>query len=194
MIVPATFVAAGALAWLHFETLGRIIMPGITVWIAWYFAVLLALIYVAARSGDASTRAGAVIMAASFLAAHVIWNGSAWPIATQCLKNIAVASALVMAALVFSSKALLAAAVIHLAIVVIGAATDLGLILTAKRPMQFLAWSFPDISAGLQHAALVVVSLGAARREGLGLVDHSRPGADRWNAGFARQAVHQPKE
>lgn len=194
MIVPVAFVTTGVISWLHFETLGRVIVPGLTVWVAWYAAVLVALVYVAARSGDAAVRAGASIMVASFLAAHVIWNGSAWPIAAQCLKNIAVASALVMAALAFSSKALLAAAVVHLAIVGIGAATDLGLILTAKRPMQFLAWSFPDISAGLQHAALIVVSLGAARLQGLGLVNHPRPGADRWRAGMARQAVHQPKE
>lgn len=168
-----TFGVAGFFAWLHFTFLGRVIMPGLTVWVAWYAAVLFSLIVLAVRRGDAAMRAGAAIMLASFAAAHLIWNASAWPIATHSLKNIAVASALVLAALAFSSRTLLIAAGLHLALVAIGAATDLGLILTGKRPLQFIAFAFPDVSAGFQHAALIILSFGAARSQAVDLgCDH----------------------
>jgi hypothetical protein len=187
MIVATAFLAAGAMAWAHFEMLGRVVFPGLTVWVAWYGAVLLALALAAWRSDSPAMKVGAAIMAVSFLSAHVIWNGSAWPIAAQCLKNIVVACALIGAAIALHSRALAAAAALHLVIVAIGAAVDLGLILQGRRPLQFLAWSFPDISAGLQHAALVSIGFGdAARSEDDSVVRDPRSGADRSAHGLAR--------
>lgn len=194
MIVPFTFVVAGLVAWAHYEMIGRAIMPGLSVWVAWYAAVLLSLAWLAVRSGEPSVRAGAAIMVASFLAAHVIWNMSAWPIAAQSIKNIAVAAMLLMAALALFSWSLVIAASIHLVIVAVGAAADLGLVLNTPRPVQFVAWSFPDVSAGLQHAALIVISFGAARSEDSDLVGDSGPDHDRWNLGVARREMPATKE
>jgi len=161
VIVFATFIAAGALAWAHFELVGRVILPGLTVWVAWYAAALFALIMAAWRSGSVEMRFGAAVMAASFCASHLIWQASLMPIPAQCLKNIAVSGVLVSGAVILFSRSLIIAAGLHLVIVVIGAAVDLGFLMQGKRPMQFIALSFPDVSAGIQHAALI--SIGAGR-------------------------------
>jgi len=186
-----TFLIGGALAWLHFEIVGRVVAPGITVWIGWYAVVLAALAFHAWRSRDKGTRASALIMLASFLAAHLIWNASAWPIAAHSLKNIVVGAGLFAVALAFQNRIIFLAGAIHLAIVGIGAASDLGFIFGGKRPMQFIAWSFPDVSAGLQHAALLVLSLRNREREGASMEHHSGHGSFRWVSGVASVAMRK---
>ena len=187
------FLSGGLFGWLHYETLGRIVVPGITVWIGWYGLVLAALCYEAGRSRLPSIMASASVMLASFIAAHVIWNASAWPIAAHSLKNIVVAVALIFIAYSMASKAVFTAAFIHLAIVAVGFAADFGLMFEGRRPMQFIAWSFPDVSAGLQHAALLVLSLGTRERENAGLGHHSGSGDYRGAFGLARVAMHPRK-
>jgi len=186
-----TFLIGGALAWLHFEIVGRVIAPGVTVWIGWYAVVLAALAFHAWRSRDKGTRAAALIMLASFLAAHLIWNASAWPIAAHSLKNIVVAAGLFAVALAFQNRIIFLAGALHLAIVGIGAASDLGFIFGGKRPMQFIAWSFPDVSAGLQHAALLVLSLRNREREGASVERDSGYGGFRWVSGVASVAMRK---
>jgi len=188
-VTALAFLIGGALAWLHFEILGRVIAPGVTVWIAWYAAVLAALAFHAWRSGDKGARTAALVMLVSFLAAHLIWNASAWPIAAHSLKNIVVASALFAVALAFQSRNIFLAGALHLAIVGVGAASDLGFIFGSKRPMQFIAWSFPDVSAGLQHAALMVLSLGTRQHENASLEHDSGYGGIRGVFGVAALAL-----
>lgn len=185
------FMIGGAAAWLHFETLGRVVAPGVTVWIGWYGLVLAALVLEAWRSRQPAPSLAALTMLASFLAAHVIWNASLWPIAAHSLKNIVVATVLIGIASSYSSRAVFVAAFIHLAIVAVGFAADFGVLFEGRRPMQFIAWSFPDVSAGLQHAALLVLALGTREREGAAVGLHPRSGGHRGAYGLATVAVRE---
>lgn len=189
-MTPLAFLISGALAWTHYETLGRIVTPGVTVWIAWYGLVLAALCYEAGQSRRPAIIASACVMLASFVAAHVIWKASAWPIATHSLKNIVVAVALLFIAYSFSNRSIFIAGCIHISIIAVGFAADFGLIFEGRRPMQFIAWSFPDVSAGLQHAALLVISLGTREREKSAVGLYSGYGDRRGALGMARMAVH----
>jgi len=191
------FPIAGFLAWLHFVTIGRVIVPGVTVWIGWYGVVLAALIWQSWRSASPPMRAGAAIMAASFIAAHVIWNASAWPLATHSLKNIVVAVMLFGAAYAMRSRWLAIAGALHIVIIGFAFAADIGMAFGGRRPPNFIAWSFPDVSAGLQHAALMVCSLGSREHQGVNMELHHRSGGYHRNFGMARVEVHpdeKPRE
>lgn len=185
------FLTGGLFGWLHFETIGRVVAPGVTVWIGWYGLVLAALLFEAWRSRLPALRLAALVMLASFLAAHVIWNASPWPTAAHSLKNIVVATVLIGIASSYFSRAVFVAAFIHLAIVAVGFAADFGILFEGRRPMQFIAWSFPDASAGLQHAALLVLALGTREREDVALGLHSRSGDHRGAYGLATVAVRE---
>ena len=185
------FLIGGLFGWIHFETLGRIVAPGVTVWIGWYGLVLAALIFEAWRSRLPALRLAALTMLASFIAAHVIWNASLWPLAAHSLKNIVVATMLIGIASSYFSRAVFVAAFIHLAIVAVGFAADVGILFEGRRPMQFIAWSFPDVSAGLQHAALLVLALGTREREDAAVGLHPRSGDHRGAYGLAAVAVRK---
>ena len=186
------FLLSGLAGWAYLETVGRVILPGVTVWIAWYFVVLTIFSHQAFRSKNEAIRAAAIVMICSFLAAHVIWNASYWPIAAQSLKNIVVASTLLLVGYGFRSRIVFLAAFLHLLIVGVGFMADLGFMFGGKRPMQFLAWSFPDVSAGLQHAALMVLSLGCHRHQNARVGDYPRHEPIRIMGGMATMAkVHK---
>ena len=57
--------------------------------------------------------------------------------------------------------------------------------------MQFIAWSFPDVSAGLQHAALLVLAIGTREREDAAVGLHPRSGDHRGAYGLAAVAVRE---
>lgn len=185
------FLSGGLFGWLHFETLGRIVAPGVTVWIGWYGLVLAALMFETWRSRQPALRAASAVMLASFIAAHVIWNASFWPVAAHSLKNIVVATILIGIASAYSSRAIFVAAFIHLAIVGVGFAADFGVLFGGKRPLQFLAWSFPDVSAGLQHAALLVLAIGCRQQQSVDLELDPRHGDLRGLGGLAAVAVRE---
>jgi len=185
------FLSGGLFGWLHFETIGRTVAFGVTVWIGWYGLVLAALVFEAWRSRLPGPRAASLVMLASFIAAHVIWNASLWPIAAHSLKNIVVATMLIGIAAAYSNRTVLVAAFIHLAIVAVGFGADFGVLFEGRRPMQFIAWSFPDASAGPQHAALLVLALGTREREDVALGLHSRSGDHRGAYGLATVAVRE---
>ena len=185
------FLLGGAAGWLHYNLIGRVIAPGLSVWVAWYGLVLVALMFDAWRSGKPAVRSASIVMLASFVAAHVIWNASAWPVAAHSLKNIVVAVALMSVAAAYSSRAVFVAAFTHLAIVAVGFMAEFGVLFEGKRPAQFIAWSFPDVSAGLQHAALIVLALGTREREGVAMEHHPRSGDHRGAYGLASVAVRE---
>jgi len=188
-LVILSFFFIGWAAWLHYEALGPVVLGSIRVWPLWMGLVVLALIAQSARSRDASRIVPAIIMGLAFIAAHVIWNLSAMPIAAQSIKNVSVAALLLCLTPIFPRWQIFAAAGLHLAIVAFGFAADNGLVFEGRRPMQFIAWSYPDVSAGLQHAALMVLSLGTRQHENASLEHDPGYGCFRGVFGVAALAL-----
>lgn len=153
---------------------------------------LATMAYQIVRRKDQGAVVISAVMIVSFLSAHSIANFSGLIIPAQSLRFIVVATALLL--LVFSVYPrwqIAVAASIHLAIVAVGFAADFGVLFEGRRPMQFIAWSFPDVSAGLQHAALLVLALGTHKREDVAMGLHPRPGGRRGAYGLATVAVRE---
>lgn len=158
MILTAiAFPVAGLAAWAHYEFLGRIVVSGtgFTVWRAWYAAVLLAALVDVLRARDAELRGVWTVLALSYLASFMSWDLSSRPLEDNALRMLAVMGALLIVSLRPATALIV---ILHGAIIICAYLTTRGLIpAPAARPRAFLAWSFPDISAGLQHASLIVL-------------------------------------
>jgi hypothetical protein len=160
VIASATFFLAGALAWAHYAVLGRVVFGPITVWRAWFIAVLVACLVDILRHRDRELQAVWAVLALSCLASYMTWDASARPLLDNALRMAAVGGALL---LISTRPAVACAACLHAVVVLTAfAAYQLAIIPThLERPRVFLAWSFPDISAGLQHASVLAVALSA---------------------------------
>lgn len=158
MILTAiAFPAAGLAAWTHYEFLGRVVVPGtgFTVWRAWYAAVLLAALVDVLRARDSELRGVWAVLALSYLASFMSWDLSSRPLEDNALRMLAVMGGLLIVSI---RPATAMVVILHGAVIICAYLTTRGLIpAPAARPRAFLAWSFPDISAGLQHASLMVL-------------------------------------
>ncbi|MGL4280518.1 MAG: hypothetical protein ACRCS0_09135 [Albidovulum sp.] len=141
-------------------------LPGLTVWQAWYAIVTLAVALVALVRRDDALKWAATIFAANFVASNMIWAASFAPLPTQAAKNITIAVALFAVAAVYRRAPIAIAGGLHIVIVMLAAATDLALIQWGKRPASFLAWSYPDIAAGIGHAGMVLSTWRAGAWQG----------------------------
>lgn len=169
MIAAATFILGGAAAWAHYALIGRAVAGPFTVWNLWYLAVLVACLIDILRHRDRDLRGIWVVLALSYMASYMTWDASSRPQLDNALRMIAVGGSLL---LISTRPAVALAACLHTVVVLAAfAAYQIDIIPThIERPRVFLAWSFPDISAGLQHASLVAIALSAGMGSGgLGL-------------------------
>lgn len=184
MLAAITFPLAGLAAWAHHELAGRVVVPGtgLTVWRAWYAAVLLAALIDVLRARDSGLRAVWVVLALSWLASFMAWDLSARPLEDNALRMLVVMGGLLIVSIRPATAAIVA---LHGAVIICAYLTARGLMPgPSARPKVFLAWSFPDISAGLQHAALIV--LGGSALAGNSLLDWR----DRLRSLAGRRGVH----
>lgn len=188
MLALVVFPLAGALAALHYATLGARVGLGLTVWTAWFLAVLLAAGLDTARSRDRELLRAWLVMAAGWCASMVTWTISADPLVDLTIKNLAIMAALLVVA--FRPETALAA-LLHGVVILAAYGAARGVLPSSvARPRQFLAWSYPDIAAGLQHAALLTLGgYRPCRSLVLGWRDRRRSLADGLrSAGAAREA------
>jgi hypothetical protein len=155
MIAALTFIIAGFAAYWHFMALGWKVGAGFTVWTAWFCAVLIASGVDAWRSKDDEIRAAWLVMAVAWLASMLTWKISPNPLIDLTLKNLAVMAALLMIARRPETGV---SAMLHGVVVLCAYLATQGVIPTAaQRPKVFIAWSYPDIAAALQHLSLMVI-------------------------------------
>lgn len=198
----AAFILGGALAWLHFEVWGPTIAPGLRVWVAWMGLVTLALIWQSWRARDNAAMVAGVILLMSYVAANFTWSvyqevkhiADVTALQAHAARNLVVAVLLFLLAITYWRALFLIAGVLYLSLIFIAVAVDQKVILDWPRSPTFLAWSYPDIAAGLQHAALLVISFGVRKREGVDLGRDYRSGDNSGALGFARVAVHPKRE
>lgn len=165
MLAALTFPLAGLAAWAHYEFLGRVVVPGtgLTVWRVWYAAVLIAALVDVLKLRDSELRAAWAVLALSYLASFMTWDLSARPLEDNTLRMLAVMGGLLIVSV---RPALAPAVILHGAIILCAYLTSRGLIPgPASRPQSFLAWSLPDISAGLQHVALITLGCAPLARD-----------------------------
>ena len=155
----AAFLIGGAAAWAHFHWLGWKVAAGLTVWVAWMGLVSIAALIDAIRSREAWRINAALVLLIAFVASNLIWQAAMLTLETQALKNVAVSGALVMIALVWRAQPPLVAMVLYALCIAAAMLKQSGLMFDGRRPLQFIAWSYPDVAAGLQHAALLALSL-----------------------------------
>jgi hypothetical protein len=188
------FILSGAAMWAHFELIGPAVVSGVPilrVWPIWYAIVLAVACWTMIHRKDDGAWPVSATLIGSFLAAHFVANFSSMVIPTQAIRFISVAAILMMIGIAFPRWQIFAAAGLHLAIVAFGFAADNGFIFGGKRPMQFIAWSYPDVSAGLQHAALLVLSLRNREHQGASVEHHSGYGGLRGVFGMAALALRK---
>jgi hypothetical protein len=149
-----TFFVAGFAAWAHYELAGRVVISGtpFTVWRCWYAAVLLACLYDVLRAKDIELRSVWCIMLFSYVASFMTWDMSARPLEDNALRMIIVMAA----ALIVTMRTEVVLLVgLHGAIIFAAYLASAGVL--PKRTAGFLVWSFPDISAALQHVSLILL-------------------------------------
>jgi hypothetical protein len=183
-----TFFVAGLAAWMHFHLLGRVVVAGtpFTVWRCWYAAVLLACLWDVLKAKDAELRSVWCIMLFSYVASFMTWDLSARPLEDNALRMI-----IVMAlALIVSARAEVVLLIaLHGAVIFAAYLASAGVL--PKRTAGFLVWSFPDISAALQHASLIVIGgYTVARSRVLDWRAGNRPMAYSGGMAFNKEAPH----
>lgn len=161
----AAFILGGALAWLHFEIWGPIIVPGISVWIAWMGVVSLALGWQSWRTRDLVMIAISVILFISYVVANFTWVFSPTPIMTHSARNVLVAGILFVIFATYVRWQIAVAALLYASIVGFAFAAERKWLFGDGRSATFIAWSYPDVAAGLQHAALLFLSIPDRERE-----------------------------
>ena len=173
MIAALTFVVAGALAWLHYVTRGAVVGMGFTVWTAWFCAVLMACGADCIRAKDRQLLLAWGVMALGWLASMLAWKISANPLVDLTIKNLLVIAALL---LVCFRPEMGLSAIAHGLIIFVAYLASIGAIPSAgQRPKAFIAWSYPDIATGLQHASLIIIGgLGSAQNAVLGWCNRGR--------------------
>jgi hypothetical protein len=187
VIALITFPIAGALAWLHYATLGAKVGMGLTVWTAWFAAVLIASGVDAARTNDRQIILAWCVMFAGWVASMMAWKLSSNPLVDLTIKNLIIMAALLIIA--FRPETALPV-LLHGVVILAAYLASVGVIPSAnQRPRQFLAWSYPDIAAGLQHASLIILGgYGACRGRLLGWRDHGGSVASVNSGALSRKA------
>lgn len=182
----AVFVIAGALAWWHYVTAGRVVytFPGftLTVWIAWMGATMLAAGFASAIGRDRLAIKAWGVLALVFVGNHLAWTMTVAPVH-------AIGALHLFAAIWFASVARerfeIIIACIYAASVFVAILTILGAIqMPSARPKIFLAFSHPDLVAIAGHCAHMV--LGGVNDGGKTMAGHlSRPYLRRPSRGWA---------
>jgi hypothetical protein len=188
-VTIAAFIIGGALAWLHFETFGPVIIYGIKVWVAWMGAVTIALIWQSWRLRDRDIMVAGCVLFASYILANFTWVFSSTPLITHSARNVLVALIMLMIAIKSWRLIFLAPVALYVAIVIAAALTEAKILFNWPRPDTFLALSYPDIAAGFQHAALLVLSLGTRQHENASLERDPGYGGIRGVFGMAAVAL-----
>ena len=190
----AAFILGGALAWLHFEAWGPVVAPHARVWVVWMGVVTLALVIQAWRGRDHAVMVAGAVLFASYVIANFTWVFSREPLMAHSARNVLVALVLLVIAVKSGRRIFVAPMALYIAVVAAAALTEAKIIFYWPRPNTFLAWSYPDFAAGLQHAALLALSLGTRERQDAGVGLHSGSGDYRGAFGLARVAVHPRKD
>lgn len=159
MISAITFPLAGLAAWAHYRFgPGAVVAPAVTVWVGWFFLVLLASGLDAARAEDGPSIAAWGVMAAGWFVSMLTWRVSANPLLDLAAKNLLLAALLIGIAAWSARPLLYAIAFAHLALIAVAFLSARGLVPgPAQRPRQFIAYSYPDIAAGIQHVCLIAL-------------------------------------
>jgi hypothetical protein len=172
MFTVITFFISGVLAWTHLNFVSWQVYGSITVWRAWFAATLIACVVEAAKSNNKSLQACACMMVISFLISLISWSSSnvIWP------ENAFRFSALILgltAVLVTSQPerrtdfAIIGCIISHFIIIMAAFATyemhiiadHISRIKNHKSPL--IAFTFPDISAGLQYVCLLLIGISS---------------------------------
>lgn len=148
---------------------------GFTVWTAWFFAVLIAAGVDCWRSRDRELQLAWAVMAIAWVASMLAWKVSSVPLVDLTVKNIVVMALLLTIA--FRPETAVPALLYGLVILAAYLAAIGYIPSVAARPRQFLAFSYPDIAAGLQHVSLILLA-GPWLRHVLGDHTDNRRGAD----------------
>jgi hypothetical protein len=129
-------------------------------------------------------------MALGWLAAMLAWKISANPLVDLTIKNVIMIAALL---LVCFRPEMGLSAIAHGLIIFVAYLSSIGAIPSAgQRPKAFLAWSYPDIATGLQHASLIILGgFGRARAAVLGLRDRHRSLASPARGSLLQKAPRQ---
>jgi hypothetical protein len=160
VIALLTFPIAGVLAALHHAWIGPSVGLGLTVWTAWFLAVLLAAGADAVRTREPGLIPVWGVMAAGWVASMLAWKFSADPLIDLTIKNLTTFAALILISLLWESVRLpsLVMAGLHGVIVLTAFLAYKGVIpVGLPRPRPLIGWSYTDIATGLQYASLIVL-------------------------------------
>ena len=173
MIAAVTFVISGLLAWWHYTALGRVVFGPWTVWNFWFCSVVIAAGIDALRTKDRDLALAWAIQAVAFVVSLTVWKISANPLVDLTVKNLIVMAALLLVCFRIETGL---SAILHGVVIFAAYLAASGVIPSSgQRPRAFLAWSYPDIAAGLQHASLIIIGgLGAAQNAVLGWGNRGR--------------------
>jgi hypothetical protein len=167
VIAAVTFIIGGLCAWWHYGAIGRVVFGPWTIWNFWFCAVVIAAGVDALRTKDRDLALAWAIQAIAFVVSLTVWKISANPLVDLTIKNLIVMAALLLVC--FKPETGLSA-ILHGLVILAAYLAAIGVIPSAgQRPRAFLAWSYPDIAAGLQHLSLIIIGgLGAAQNAVLG--------------------------
>jgi hypothetical protein len=167
MVAAITFVIAGIAAAAHYALIGRVVGGGWTVWQVWSTCTCVASLCDVWRLRDVELRIAWLVMALAWAASLFIWRISPDPLVDLAAKNLIVMLAL---SAVSPKREVMICVALHGTTIAFAFLAAYGLIpSSAQRPRAFLAWSYPDIASGLQHAAFIVLGgFGFARSIVLG--------------------------
>lgn len=154
-MTAVVFIAAGVLAALWYYGVGYAVGLGLTVWTAWYLSVLLTTGFFILRSGDASAKRSWVVLVAFWVAAQILWSHHE-PHIVRAVLHILLAAWFVAVATRLSD---LAISSVFCVAVLVDLLTYLGILPdSGQRPSGFVEFAYPDILAGISHAATILLA------------------------------------
>lgn len=191
MIAIAGFVIGGLASWAHLVFIGPVTALGLRVWPLWFVATAIGLaISVAYHRPQWGVVVLAVITTAILLGNLTIPLVE-HKVAAQAVKSALVGFLLVWAAAHFRAAPVFIAALLFLAVAPVGLLSFWmpNMLPHAVRMPHLVAWSFWDISAGLQHVGLIALSLGSVSAELASSDAHRSFGASVGPASVARMEI-----
>lgn len=152
------FVAALALAYLHYVTRGVFVADGYTIYVAAFVLVLATACFAAFVSDDRRARYAAVALILNFAGSHYAWQ-SPDPILAAGVLDLATAAFLILSGV---TRWELTIGGIYLVSLLVGGLTIVGVVPdAAARGAVFIDVSHPDALALLGHGASITLGLGA---------------------------------
>jgi hypothetical protein len=155
VIAAISFIVAGAFLWLHYALIGATVLGPLRVWHVWIFATLCGAAVDAWRSKDRELRLAWCVLFFSWVGGLIGWAFSPHPLIDLTLKNLIVMASLLIIAI---RPETVLPILLHGIIILTAYMASIGVIPSAgQRPRVFLAWSYPDVAAALQHASLIAL-------------------------------------